>query len=128
MRYLYRGYGDVHYLDAVIDSEGTLGFDIRAGGNSATLSGGKDMFYGLMNRLKQDGVQVNQIRGTWLDGDGSVNYETYRQLTSGANPLTPEQAAFSTWTGQQAKGFGYTQVVKLQDYGVDVKVWFGKPN
>lgn len=83
LRYLYRGYGDIHYLDAIIDSNGTLGFDIRAGGNAAVLGGGKDMLYGLMSRLKQDGVQVQKIRGTWLDGDGSVNYETYRKLTSG---------------------------------------------
>jgi hypothetical protein len=25
VRYLYRGHGDVHYLDAIVDSEGTLG-------------------------------------------------------------------------------------------------------
>ncbi|MFC4490375.1 hypothetical protein, partial [Chromobacterium aquaticum] len=126
LRYLYRGYGDIHYLDAIIDSNGTLGFDIRAGGNAAVLGGGKDMLYGLMNRLKQDGVQVQKIRGTWLDGDGSVNYETYRKLTSGHSPKSPSQAALETWTGQQARAFGYGKVVDLKDFGVDVKVLFGK--
>ncbi len=126
LRYLYRGYGDIHYLDAIVDSNGTLGFDIRAGGNTAVLGGGKDMFYGLMNRLKQDGVQVQQIRGTWLDGDGSVNYETYRKLTSGHSPKPPGQAALETWTGQQARAFGYGKVVDLKDFGIDVKVLFGK--
>jgi hypothetical protein len=86
------------------------------------------MFYGLMNRLKADGVQVKQIRGTWLDGDGSVNYDMFRQLRSGASPMTPQQAAFSTWTGQQAKSFGYTNITKLLDYDTEVKVWFSKPN
>jgi hypothetical protein len=44
---------------------------------------------------------------------------------------TPEEAAFKTWTGQQATRYGYTEV-KVQLVGRphrphEVLVWFKKP-
>ena len=63
------------------------------------------MFYDLMKRLEADGVKVEQIRGTWLDGDDSVNFNQFRNLTTKHPFMTQKEAAFNTWTGQRAMEF-----------------------
>jgi len=96
-----------HGLIMAIDSEGTLGFEIRAEGDAATLGTGTDMFASGMQRLSADGVQVNAIRGYWMEDSGSVNLQ---QFTENLKIMDPQAAAANTWTGRIAGRYGYLQV------------------
>ena len=78
-----------------------------AEGNAATLGTGTDMFASGMRRLSADGVQVNAIRGYWIEDSGSVNLQQY---TENLNTMDPQAAAANTWTGRIAGRYGYLQV------------------
>lgn len=103
-------YGDpegVAGLIVNVDKNGILGFDVRASNNSFNPSG-TDMFISAMQRLDQEGIQVNAVRGAWVGGAGSVNTAEYlSNLTKG---LSPTQAAANTWTGRIAAKYGFTSV------------------
>jgi hypothetical protein len=107
VQYSYLDPDNGHGLTMFVDPQGTLGFDIRAGGDTATLGTGTDMFTTGMQALSNDGVQVNAIRGYWMEGSDSVNYQAYQQ-----NLLTmpAPDAAANTWTGQMAGRYGFTNV------------------
>jgi hypothetical protein len=82
------------------------------------------MFLSAMQRLKQEGVQVNSIRGTWIEGTDSVNSAQY--LSNLSKGMTPQQAAANTWTGRIAASQGYTNVsVPKTSYGTTTVI-FGK--
>jgi hypothetical protein len=93
-----------------VDSDGTLGFNIRApsGGDPVSGASGTDMFASAMQRLDQEGVQVNAIRGTWIEGTDSVNSAEY--LSNLDQGMSPQQAAANTWTGRMAARYGFTNV------------------
>ena len=78
-----------------------------------------------MTRLNQDGIQVNSIRGAWLQGTDSVNYSQYTQGI--ANGLAPEQAALNTWTGKLAQQYGYTQVQSVEQSSGNIYALFARP-
>lgn len=65
------------------------------------------MFASGMRRLSADGVQVNAIRGYWIEDSGSVNLQQY---TENLNTMDPQAAAANTWTGRIAGRYGYLQV------------------
>ena len=57
-----------------VDKAGVLGFEIRAAQNHPFYdASGTDMFASAMQRLGNEGIQVNQIRGAWEAGTDSVN-------------------------------------------------------
>lgn len=93
-----------------VDSDGTLGFNIRvpSGGDPMSGASGTDMFASAMQRLDQEGVQVNAIRGTWIEGTDSVNAAEY--LSNLDQGMSPQQAAANTWTGRMAANYGFTNV------------------
>lgn len=66
------------------------------------------MFASAMQRLDQEGVQVNAIRGTWIEGTDSVNAAEY--LSNLDRGMSPQQAAANTWTGRMAARYGFTNV------------------
>ncbi|WP_156440223.1 MULTISPECIES: hypothetical protein [unclassified Burkholderia] len=100
----------IHGLVVNVDKQGVLGFNIRSapGGSSFSTASGTDMFASAMQRLEQDGVQVNAIRGTWISGTDSVNAAQYASNLS--KGMTPQQAAANTWTGRIAARYGFTNV------------------
>lgn len=126
MRLRYRAEvdADMHYLDATVNRDGILGFDISAQGNRELYGSGKDMFYSLMNRLEREGVEVKGIRGQWYEGQGSDNYAQFRSLLD--QKMSPADAAINTWTGKRAQEFGFNSPIKINDYGTDVQVIFGR--
>ena len=63
-----------------MDKNGVLGFDIRAQGDAALSGSGRDMFISAMQRLEQQSVQVNKVRGIWVEGTDSVNSAQYLSL------------------------------------------------
>jgi hypothetical protein len=69
----------VHGLIVNVDKNGVLGFDIRSpqGGSSISNASGTDIFLSAMQRLEQEGINVNTIRGTWIEGTDSVNSAQY---------------------------------------------------
>ncbi|MBB5448351.1 MULTISPECIES: hypothetical protein [unclassified Paraburkholderia] len=100
----------VHGLIVNVDKQGTLGFDIRSarGGSSFSNESGTDMFASAMQRLEREGVQVNAIRGVWINGTDSVNAAQYASNLSLG--MSPERAAANTWTGRIAARYGFTNV------------------
>ena len=66
------------------------------------------MFASAMQRLQRENVQVNSIRGVWIDGTDSVNAAQY--LSNLNRGMSPQQAAANTWTGNMAARYGYTNV------------------
>ncbi|MCG6574491.1 hypothetical protein EGM97_07220, partial [Pseudomonas sp. AF32] len=108
-----------------VDKAGVLGFDIRAAQNHPLYdASGTDMFVSAMQRLGNEGIQVNQIRGAWVAGTDSVN--TAKYLQNIANGMTKENAALNTWTGQISQKYGYTKVEKIESIGGITYVTFGK--
>jgi filamentous hemagglutinin len=120
MRY---GNPEIHGLAVSVDKKGLLGFEIRAGGNSETQGSGRDMFISAMKRLEKEGVDVSNIRGTWIQGTESVNAKQYLSNLK----LMPEaDAARNTWTGRIASDFGFSKVESVKtSYGITTVI-FGK--
>ncbi len=116
----------VHGLVVNVDRDGILGFNIRASGSRSNPSG-QDMFISAMQRLEQENVQVNAIRGTWVEGSDSVNTAEY--LANLGKGMAPQQAAASTWTGRMSAKYGYTNIgVPTQSlYEDSTFVLFKKP-
>ncbi|WP_191488224.1 hypothetical protein [Pseudomonas sp. FEN] len=108
-----------------VDKAGVLGFEIRAAQNHPFYdASGTDMFASAMQRLGNEGIQVNQIRGAWEAGTDSVN--TAKYLQNIANGMSKENAALNTWTGQISQKYGYTKVEKIENIGEIIYVTFGK--
>ncbi|NVZ30064.1 hypothetical protein HX881_31245 [Pseudomonas gingeri] len=56
-----------------VDKTGVLGFEIRAAQNHPFYdASGTDMFASAMQRLGNEGIQVNKIRAAWEAGTDSV--------------------------------------------------------
>ncbi|MCI0996543.1 hypothetical protein [Pseudomonas corrugata] len=66
------------------------------------------MFISAMQRLDQEGVKVNAVRGAWVEGTDSVNTADY--LANLAKGMPPTEAAANTWTGRIAAKYGFTSV------------------
>jgi hypothetical protein len=114
------GHGIAGFVD-----EGVLSFNVRAQGDRQTLGSGKDMFYGAVERMKNEGIAFDKIRGTWVPGSDSVNAAEYQKnLTNG---MSAEDAAKNTWTGRLAADQGFTKVGAIEDWGDFVNVTFEKP-
>jgi hypothetical protein len=111
VNYLDAEFGE-HGLNATIDENGRLSFEVRAQGDVSQLGSGTDMFASMMLRLNREGIQVNGITGTWISGGDSVNASEFASnLEAG---MTPENAALNTWTGRIAGKYGYTSVTVPQ--------------
>lgn len=121
-------YGDSEGVAGLVvnaDKTGVLGFEIRAAQNHPYYDApGTDMFASAMQRLSNEGIQVNQIRGAWEAGTASVNTAQYLQNI--ANGMSKETAALNTWTGKISQKYGYTKVEKIETVGGIIYVTFGK--
>ncbi|HCT04029.1 MAG TPA: adhesin [Pseudomonas sp.] len=108
-----------------VDKSGVLGFEIRAAKDHPYFdASGTDMFSSAMQRLGNEGIQVNQIRGAWEVGTDSVNTAQYLQNIS--KGMSKENAALNTWTGQISQKYGFTKVEKIETVGEMTYVTFGK--
>ncbi|MHA3735423.1 DUF637 domain-containing protein [Pseudomonas sp. Eth.TT006] len=108
-----------------VNDEGVLAFEIRAAKDHPYFeASGTDMFASAMQRLGNEGVQVNKIRGSWETGTDSVNIAQCRQNI--ANGMSQENAALNTWTGKLSQKYGFTKVEKIEDDGYTTYVTFGK--
>lgn len=96
-----------------VDKAGVLGFEIRAAQNHPFYdASGTDMFASAMQRLGNEGIQVNQVRGAWETGTDSVN--TVKYLKNIADGMSKENAALNTWTGKISQKYGYGKVHKVE--------------
>lgn len=108
-----------------VDKTGVLGFEVRAAKDHPFYdASGTDMFASAMQRLSNEGVQVNKIRGAWVEGTDSVNVTQYLQNI--ASGMSKENAALNTWTGKLSQKYGYTKVEKIEIIGGITYVTFGK--
>ncbi|WP_423814595.1 adhesin [Pseudomonas viridiflava] len=94
-------------LSLSVDKSGVLGFDVRSSNNALNPSG-TDMFISAMQRLEQEGIKVNAVRGAWFGGTDSVNTSEY--LANLEKGMLPAEAAAKTWTGRIAAKYGFTNV------------------
>ncbi|MEE5118997.1 filamentous hemagglutinin N-terminal domain-containing protein [Pseudomonas alliivorans] len=94
-------------LSLSVDKNGVLGFDVRSSNNALNPSG-TDMFISAMQRLEQEGIKVNAVRGAWFGGTDSVNTSEY--LANLEKGMLPAEAAAKTWTGRIAAKYGFTNV------------------
>jgi hypothetical protein len=115
-----------HGIVGFVDKNGVLGVDVYANpALRAQYGSGTDMFNSMMTRLRAEGVEVNGVRGAWLQGTDSVNYVQYQAgLKAG---LEPAQAALNTWTGKLVQNYGYTHVESITGTSSNVYVLFRKP-
>ena len=113
----------IHGLEVHVDKNGVLGFNIRAQGDASVYGSGRDMFISMMQRLEKDGVAVNKIRGYWMSGTDSVNYQ---QFIQNASRLGEAKAAQQTWTGKIASDYGFTNVESIKESFGNITVIFGK--
>jgi hypothetical protein len=105
-------FGDptTHGLQATVNKNGTLSMDIRANPKLAATEGsGTDMAASLMNRLKREGIEVNQFNAQWMKGskDVSANYAYYNRMRYKIGDL---DAARGTWTGRFFSNYGFDVV------------------
>ncbi|MEI2831939.1 DUF637 domain-containing protein, partial [Pseudomonas mosselii] len=103
-------YGDpegVAGLVVNVDKNGVFGFDIRSNNDGFNPSG-TDMFISAMQRLDQEGIKVNAVRGAWVEGTDSINTAEY--LANLAKGMPATEAAANTWTGRIAAKYGFTSV------------------
>ncbi|BCX73166.1 hemagglutinin repeat-containing protein [Acinetobacter sp. Tol 5] len=108
-----------------VDKNGILGFDIRSAPDHPYMNAsGVDMFSSAIQRLNQEGIQVNKIRGAWISGTDSVNTAQYSANL--AKGMSPNDAALNTWTGKIAQRHGYTKVEEIESSGGVTYVIFGK--
>ncbi|MGC3939531.1 hemagglutinin repeat-containing protein [Roseobacter sp. EG26] len=116
-QYLYRDPDSGHGIEITVQN-GSLEFNVAAGGDAAALGSGTDMFNSAILRLQRDGVVVDRVQGVWIPGTGSDNYSQFiNNVNSG---LTRTDAARNTWTGRIAASHGYTEVVETTRPGSNV--------
>jgi hypothetical protein len=125
-------YGDpdgVQGLVLDLDSDGVLGANIRAKLPSDRMDwdpSGTDMFLSGMNKIQQEGLTVNQIRGYWLGRSDALT--NYNEFMSNLNELGMNEfdAAANTWTGRISANLGYGKVVSVTQDSQTVTAIFGR--
>lgn len=118
-------YGDptTHGLEAFVTKDGVLSFDIRANQKLAAEQGsGTDMASSLMNRLANDGIEVNRFDAQWMKGSKqvSVNYWYYDRNYRSMGELN---AARGTWTGQFFAKYGFDIIEPPAILNVPIKTY-----
>lgn len=115
----------VFKFSAYLDFKGVATFNItlKAGGYRSSMRGNKLFQEALMHF----GNKVKVIRGRWVEGD---NLNAFEALSN--RGFSDEDAAFGTWTGQQALKAGFTKIdsvsaVKMFDHYNAVVIDFIKP-
>ncbi|HEU4835621.1 MAG TPA: polymorphic toxin-type HINT domain-containing protein [Pyrinomonadaceae bacterium] len=86
------GYFRDGYIEFAIETKGT---NIRGG----------DVFNGIYDAFISSGYRVRGVRGLWYAQDNLASFNA--QIRAG---LTPEAAAFETFTGKMASRLGYNRV------------------
>lgn len=87
----------------------SLGFYTRSSVAPERVPGfsGRQLFDLMMNYFKHE---IEVIKGEWINGGDNI--ETFSKLV--ASGMSYENAALGTWTGQQAKRHGFTEVEILE--------------
>lgn len=115
-----------HGLNAYINRDGILLFEIRAQGEASILGSGIDMFASLMQRINIENIEINGVNGLWDSETDSANAaEFVRNINAG---MTKEQAAMNTWTGRVVSRYGYNQVLVPAPMGRVQFAYFRRPN
>jgi hypothetical protein len=90
-----------------IDIDGFITFAIYRKGQQ-TKATGKDVFNSLMKNYELHGVKYNGINGVWTNSDNTT--ELNKLILDNLNPMSIDEAAKLTWTGQRAAEYGYINV------------------
>lgn len=77
-----------------------------------------------------NGQPLKRLSAAWLEGESnkSLPSDNYIQFEQGlAAGLSPETAAFSTWTGRQALKHGFTEISSIVNDKISWLVDFDRP-
>jgi hypothetical protein len=114
---------DEHLLQATVDPSNTLSFNIEASPqHRASLGSGKDMFIGLMNRLRREGISIDRVSCRWLVDGVSVNTKEFlKNLDRG---MGQKDAAAKTWSGRMLAEYGFYPSSVVKEHGGAYSVMF----
>ena len=113
-------------------NDGVLSLDVKASQDAtvrATKGSGTDMVASAMQRLAQEGVEVNSVEAYWLHptlaGEGNtVNWSEF--MANRANGLSLEDSARATWTGRFFGNYGFTNPQQFVLGNNAVELTFGR--
>lgn len=109
------------FFIADLDSNGTFSFGVHSRKKNGELANPDfRAAEALKNSLTFFGEQVTAVEGTWLGSwqgreyveHKSTNYFQFARAIE--NGKSPKDAAFSTWTGQQAKKNGFSEIAHIK--------------
>ena len=126
MRRVFYNPTEGHSINAYVDMNGQLHYHIiKSDGDR--YGHGNEMFASMVEKFEQNGVVIRSIKDTWrVNGRDSTNGLQYLEVLAAGLP--PEEAAFLTFTGKQAKALGITNVVvPPAEPGSPFKPVFTKP-
>jgi hypothetical protein len=80
-----------------------------------------------VEEFKSKGVDIQVVVGDWTS-ETELLADNWKQFMKHRfeDQKTPEEAAFSTWTGQHVKGLGFNKVYVQQDENANVLAYFYK--
>ncbi len=96
-----------NFIEAELDADGALTITVKSHGPDELRVGGSQMLDDVFDHFGAD--KIREFDAKWvLNSSFRGNYDEYVQnLQKG---MTPEDAAWNTWTGRQLKGRGFTSV------------------
>lgn len=95
---------DGHSINGYVDMQGQLHYHIIKS-DGERFGHGDEMFASMLEKFRQHGVEVQSIRDVWRTG-GRDSTNGLQYLDAISRGLPPEEAAFETFTGRQAKALG----------------------
>ncbi len=126
IQYSIRGTENIVSGGAKLDG-GILKLDFNVPDGMKGQGVGTEMF---KDALKTFGDDIKGVEGLWTygaDGKISDNLSSFiNNVDWMGGSMTPEQAAFNTWTGRQAKKNGFDQVEVITNEIDEVRVLFTK--
>lgn len=95
----------------------------------------------MYNYFVDQGVEINALKGTWIEGQGDTNLEAFDRNLLEYEPMIEQglisreealkKSALNTWTGQLAQELGFSEVDTVKTYRIKGKeakrVVFRKP-
>jgi len=84
-----------------MDADGYMNLAVYTKAAQSELRGNQ-VLSALREAAEREGVSIRGMRGLWYDGDNLASFN--KAILAGA---PPEKAAFQTFTGKMANGYGY---------------------
>jgi hypothetical protein len=102
-------------------NDGVLSLSVRSKGPADIRRSGTELLNDVFAHFGDENIQ--EFAATWVSRPQyNTNYLQYRENL--AKNMSPQAAAWATWTGQQMKARGFTRAEVTNDSGEQVNVRF----